>query len=264
MKLFLLSVMLMSSLVASSFDSRYDVNMGIFGKIGYIDFSIKEQGDNYEAVVKAYTTGTAATLTGNRQESFVSKGKIKDGKYLPDTFVKTKKTDKKTRVQTYTFNHKNKKVTLLEEKTKLVRSTEFDPTSFKLKDVQKVKKSTKTKTMDNYTNDVLTAYINIRNSCKSESQKCPLVAVGAKNDENNVSVEYLGGVEKLPLKICFPSDTKEYYNLNVHPFDDEDEIVDILIAFDNDGHMKEAYLGDIFWVGEVRAKRLYRKVSSIR
>ena len=264
MKLLVIVFFLVSSLFATSFTSRYNVNISMFGKIGYIDFSIQEDTDNYELKVEAYTTGTVASLTGNRKESFVSSGKIIDGLYIPDTFVKTKSTDEKTKTQTYEFNHKTKQVTLREDKSKIVSSSEFDPVEFKIVDVNKVEKTTKTKILDNYTNDVLSAYINIKNNCNSESQNCPLVAVGAKNDENNISVQYLGGTEKLPSNVCFAKDTTEYYNLNVQPFDKDDEVVDILIAFDYDGHMKEAYLGDIFWVGEVRAQRVYRKVSSIR
>jgi hypothetical protein len=34
------------------------------------------------------------------------------------------------------------------------------------------------------------------------------------------------------------------------------------MAFDNDGLMKEAVLGDAFWIGEIRAKRVYHDVAN--
>ncbi|PNV84013.1 MAG: hypothetical protein C0627_02290 [Sulfurimonas sp.] len=56
-------------------------------------------------------------------------------------------------------------------------------------------------------------------------------------------------------------ETQDIYNLHVEPFDKDDDIVDVLIAFDNDGLLKEAFLGEVFWIGKVTAKRVYHKIS---
>ena len=262
MRLFIMSIILVASLVAKDFTSRYDVNIGMFGTIGSIDMIVKEDENSYEMKVIAKTTGTVATLTKDREELFTSKGKIIDGKYIPDVFVKSRITNYKSRVQTYVFNHETKEITMTQNNTKVVSSTSFDPIAFKIISKEDIEKSTKTEVLDRYNaNDVLSAYLNARISCNSNAKDYPLLAVGAKNHENDVVLTFLDGSDKEDAIASFSNDTKNIYNLHVKPTNRNKETVDILIAFDNDGHMKEAYLGDIFWVGEVRAKRVYKRLS---
>jgi hypothetical protein len=145
----------------------------------------------------------------------------------------------------------------------LVNSTRFDTIKFKIVSEQSTQISTTTKVLDIYNaNDVLSAYLNAKMSCNANAKDFSLLAVGAKNDKNNVNLSFLDGADKTSAMASFTADTKDIYNLHVEPIDKDKSIVDILIAFDNDGHMKEAYLGDIFWVGEVRATRTYTTLSS--
>ena len=263
MRLFIMSIILVASLVAKDFTSRYDVNIGMFGTIGYIDMIVKEDENSYEMSIVAKTIGTVATLTKDRKELFTSKGKIVDGKYIPDVFVKTRTTNYKSRVQTYVFNHETKKITMTQNESKLVSSTSFDPIAFKIISKENIEKSTKVKVLDTYdVNDVLSIYLNAKMDCNSNLKEYPLLAVGAKNDKNDVTLTFLDGADKKDVIASFSNDTKNIYNLHVKPNDKDKETVDILVAFDNDGHMKEAYLGDIFWVGEVRAKRVYKRLSA--
>ena len=263
MKLFIMIILLVTSIVAKDFISRYDVNIGMFGKIGYIDLIVKEDKNSYEIKVIAKTIGTVATLTKDREELFTSKGKIVDGKYVPDVFIKTRTTNYKNRVQTYVFNHEIKEIVMTQNNSELVSSTNFDPIAFKLVKKYSTEESTKVKVLDRYNaNDVLSAYLNAKISCNKNAKDYPLLAVGAKNHENNVILTFLEGVDKTDAIASFSNDTSDVYNLHVEPTDKDKTIVDILIAFDNDGHMKEAYLGDIFWVGEVRAKRVYKRLGS--
>ncbi len=263
MKLFILAIILVTSLVAKDFTSRYDVHIGMFGKIGHIDLIVKEDKTSYEIKVIAKTVGSVATLTKNREELFSSKGKIVDGKYIPDVFVKTRNTNSKNKTQTYVFNHETKEIVMTQNQSELVNSTRFDPMAFKIINKQNIEKSTKVVTLDTYTqNDVLSSYLNAKISCNANAKDYSLLAIGAKNDKNNVSLSFLDADDKASAISSFSNDTKDVYNLHVAPFDKDKEVVDILIAFDNDGHMKEAYLGDIFWVGEVRAVRIYTQVTS--
>jgi len=132
MKIILIAFLLVGSLVAQGFSARYDVDVSMFGRVGYADITLIEDGDSYEAKLVATTVDIAATLLGNRVETYTSKGKIVDGIYVPQSFVKTKKNTRKTKTLTYSFNHNKKEVTLVEERTQLVSRSEFDPMSFKI------------------------------------------------------------------------------------------------------------------------------------
>ena len=59
----------------------------------------------------------------------------------------------------------------------------------------------------------------------------------------------------------FSKDIGKVCNLNVTPYDKDDTIIDILIAFDKNGQMKEAVLGDIFWIGKITAHRVSENLS---
>jgi len=232
----------------------------MFGEVGYIDIVLDENIDKYVMTMTAKTTGAAAALTGDRVETYTSEGKIIDKKYIPDTFVKVKRTNHKKRVQTYKFNHNKKEINLKEEKEKLVNHTSFDPISFKITEEKVKETSVKSSVLEQYlANDVLSSFINTTHSFK-EQREYKLKAVGAHNDEKEVSLHLLDDLQKKEISSDFSNDIGKVCSLNVTPHDKNDTVVDILIGFDNNGNMKEAMLGDIFWIGKITAKRIYHKV----
>jgi len=262
MKYILLTFLFISSIFAQDFSTRYDVHVSLFDHVGYADITLKEDGKNYEVKLVAYTIGVAATLLSNRVETFISKGKIVNGRYVPDSFVKIKETTKKSRQQTYYFDHVKKKIKLVEEKTKLVNRLRFDSNSnLTYKEVKETSKEEKIE--DEYVEgDALSTYLNTKINCNAKQKNYKLFAVGAHNDKNSVLVSFLEGQEKKSAISKFSTNAETIYNLHVEPFDKSDSIVDVLIAFDNDGYMKEAFMGEVFWVGKITAKRVYHKLSS--
>ncbi len=262
MKIFLLTFLLASSFFAKDFSTRYDVNVDMFGKVGYADITLKENGDTYEAKLIANTVDIAATLLGNRVETFTSKGKIIDGKYIPDIFIKTKTSTRKSRQQTYHFDHDKQEITLIEKKSKLVSRTKFNRTKFKVirKDIEK--KSSKEIVLKTYrSDDILSSYLNTQARCNSDKKQYSLLAIGAYNNKNDVTLSYLDGLQKTSASSHFAKNTQNIYNLHVKPINEDESTVNVLIAFDNDGIVKEALLGEIFWIGKITAKRVYHKVT---
>jgi len=263
MRLLTTTLILAGSLIAADFSTRYDVNVGMFGKVGYADVILAEDSKHYEMKLVAKTTGTAATLTGERVETYISKGQRKAGKYIPDSFVKIKKTNQKERIQTYLFDHETKTITLTEETNKWVSGTTFDPLSFKLVKTASKENSTSKSTLQTYNeDDVLSAYLNTKQSCNAQQKEHHLLAVGAHNDKKDITLSFLDGLQKTKAEASFSNDTGNIYKLHVKAIDNKDENIEVLIAFDNDGHMKEAMLGDVFWIGEIKARRVYHHVSS--
>lgn len=262
MKTFLIVFLLISSLFSQEFSSRYDVHVGMFGKVGYADFNVTDKGDRYEAKLSAIMVGIAATLTGNWVETFTSYGRIVDGKYVPDMFIKTKSQTRKSRVQTYLFNHEKKEVKLIEKKTKVVSHAKFDTTDFQIYYEDKNETSHKEKILETYIgDDSISSYLNTKFTCNESNKVSELIAIGAHNDENNVTLSYLDGEEKQLAMQNFSEGIDTIYNIHVDPFDEDDEIVDVLVAFDEDGYMKEALLGEVFWIGKITAQRVEHNVT---
>jgi hypothetical protein len=261
-KFFLITLLLACSLLAQDFSARYNVNVGMFGKVGYADLIVEENGSNYEAKLSAIVVGVAATLTGNRVETFVSKGKIIDGKYVPDSFIKTKTTTRKNRVQTYYFNHDKKEVKLVETKTKMISNSMFDIETLEMIYEDFNETSQEESVLYTYVgSDALSSYLNAQTICDKEQKNIKLMAVGAHNDENNVTLSCLEGLAKEVALLKFSDGIENIYNLHVEPHDKDDEIVDVLIAYDNDGFMKEAILGEVFWIGKITANRVYQNTT---
>lgn len=262
MKHIILIFLFVSSIFAQDFSTRYDVHVSLFDHVGYADVTLKEDGKNYEIKLVAHTIGAAATLLSNRVETFISKGKIINGRYVPDSFVKIKETTRKSKHQTYYFDHNKKEIRLVEEKTKLVGRPTFDSSTFEFtyKDVKEVSKEEKIE--DEYMDsDALSTYLNTKTNCNAKQKNYKLFAVGAHNDKNSVLVSYLEGKDKNSAISKFSTIEQDIYNLRVEPFDKRDRIVDVLVAFDADGHMKEAFMGEVFWVGKITAKRVYHKIT---
>lgn len=253
---------MVNSLFAQEFSTRYDVHVTLFEKVGYADVIFKEDGKNYEIKLTANTIGVAATLLSNRIETFISRGKIINKRYVPETFVKIKETTKKSRTQTYYFDHAKKEIKLIEEKTKLVSRPSFDPSNFNISYKDFKESSREEKMEDAYVeNDSLTAYLNATINCNAKEKHYELFAVGAHNDENNVSLLYINGSEKEAAKVNFLASIDHLYNLHVEPFNKSDSIVDVLVSLDDDGLLKEAFMGEVFWVGKIRAKRVHHKIT---
>ncbi len=263
MRLLMITIIFTTSLLAMDFSTRYDVDVNMFGKVGYADLILKEDADNYEIKLTATTTGTAATLTGNRIETYISKGHIIANKYMPETFVKIKKTTRGERVQTYRFDHLKQEITLIEEESKVVSRKTFDALAFKLIEKDVLEHSNSRSILPYYNeDDLLSSYLNTKQSCNAQHKEYDLLAVGAHNDKKKITLSFLEGSKRVKALDNFSKNTDNIYNLKVTPIDKEEKTVDVLIAFDSDGHMKEAVLDDVFWIGEVKATRVYHQVAS--
>lgn len=261
MKIVLLFFLFVSSFFARESITRYDVYATLFGHVGYCDVHIKEDGNTYEARVTAKTIDVAALLLQDRVETFLSKGIIKDGRYIPNIFVKTKKTTKRTRVQTYTFDHEKKEVLLVEEKIKIVNKTRFDSQDFKFVTREVEEKSKKEELLDPFlADDTLSIYLGSRYGCDGLQKKHAIFAVGAHNDKNKIYYECLTDKKKTAAQEILGSDGHIIYNLHVEPFDKDGKVVDTLFVYDRDGLMQEGLMNEIFWVGSMRAVRVSHKI----
>ncbi len=263
MKLLLILFLLTGSVFAREVSSRYDVHVTMFGHVGYADFTLVENGSEYEAKLVAKTIDIAATLLKGRVETFTSRGKIINGTYIPQIFIKTKDTTKRNRVQTYHFNHDKKEVALIEEKTKMVYKTRFDTKSFQFVTREIEEKSKKEELLEEYIgDDTLSGYLNSKHGCSTKEKNHIVMAIGAHNEKNDVSYSCLEGQKKEEAALKLSGGIKNIYNLHVEPHDKDDKVTDTLLGYDGDGFLKEGLMDEIFWVGKIVAIRVRHNISN--
>jgi len=114
MKFFAILILCASALFGETISAKYEISFGIFGAVGSANTRLVRQGDRYEIVMDAVAQGVAGSLSGQRRESFRSKGRIVAGLLMPDLYVhevsrKKGKTTKNER-KTYAFDYARKTI----------------------------------------------------------------------------------------------------------------------------------------------------------
>lgn len=114
MKFFTLLILCASVLFGETISAKYEISFGIFGAVGSANTRLVREGDRYEIVMDAVAQGVAGSLSGQRRESFRSKGRVVAGLLVPDLYVhevsrKKGKTTKNER-KTYAFDYARKTI----------------------------------------------------------------------------------------------------------------------------------------------------------
>ena len=114
MKFFAILILCASALLGETISAKYEISFGVFGAVGSANTRLVRQGDHYEIVMDAVAQGVAGSLSGQRRESFRSKGRIVAGLLMPDLYVhevsrKKGKTTKNER-KTYAFDYARKTI----------------------------------------------------------------------------------------------------------------------------------------------------------
>lgn len=164
-KIFILLIINISLLASTSIlNVKYESGISIYGKIGFVDLTLKKNLQEKTYMMQAITTshGVVKYLSDNRIDTFTSEGKIKNGVYIPLKFTKkTTKTDvNKTTV--YDFDYENN--TVLKTKTvseyKIIST--FNPIEFGFNDVRTLFVDKKSENIDLEPNDYLSLYLNLK------------------------------------------------------------------------------------------------------
>ena len=114
MKFFAILILCASAVFGETISAKYEISFGVFGAVGSANTRLVRQGDRYEIVMDAVAQGVAGSLSGQRRESFRSKGRIVAGLLMPDLYVhevsrKKGKTTKNER-KTYAFDYARKMI----------------------------------------------------------------------------------------------------------------------------------------------------------
>ncbi len=238
-RLIFLLFLLLGTAFSESMYATYKIEYGIFGKMGVSDAYLSKKDGRYEIKMVAKATGLAKVLSGGRVEIYGSRGKIVDGRLVPDRFTKDIKRSNKRRIKVYTFDHEAKKVVFHEKNFR----------DDKLKDE-------KNETLPYYAdNDILSLYFNVAaiiGSCDNPFAK-DLKAVGAEKKTGRVRVETITGEDAKKLGKSLGEEPC-YLKVTIFQKLFGSKGGELYLSMDENFVVQKALLKDVIMFGDIRGK----------
>jgi hypothetical protein len=265
MKSLLLLFVFLSALMGSdAVTTRYKVMLSLFGKVGEAKITMAERGDEYRMIVEDYATGLAADISGHERDRFVSRGHIKDGMYITDTFELYQTNDKTTESNVYVFDHEAQTVTRFQDKNETVTETTFDAMSMRLVEKQTQKIKQKTEVLDFYSPyDALSVVLNIPALLKTES-RVEIKPVGLAKKERKMYIGRPDASVVPELLETFHTPTiRRLIQLDSFELEDEDEY-GVLIGYNAQGGIDEVVTKETYFlIGFGRIEKIGESSRSV-
>ncbi len=230
----LLWIVLLSTFIhAKDLHIKYEISFGIFGKVGTALAHLHTNKNSYNIEIEGEATGLAKNISGGRKEKHTSKGSLKNGLFISNTYQVTKFYKGKKSQKTYTINHKTKKVS-----KKYIKS-QNDKTFY-----------TNQRILTFYsTNDLLTLYFNIASLITNRDKQAiyNFQAVGAEK-QNGV------------VKIIVPASSQKgnYWHISAIIYQKifASNQGELQLYIDKDGITQKAILKDVLLFGDITVKRV--------
>ncbi|MDR3346983.1 MAG: DUF3108 domain-containing protein [Helicobacteraceae bacterium] len=230
---------------ASAFESVaiYDVSYSFF-TLGEAQAMLKIDGDSYVTSVSAKAGGLVGVFSNNRQESYMSEGKVLGEKLIPQKFeFKSSAGDKKTYMGVF-FDHDNAQATIMREQC----------------DEDKCEYETIMAQDENYTTeDILTLYHNVTHNFIKSGQK--QITVKAFGSRKSVKIELPEGKRLETAKELFDDRGGHYLVvlLNQKIFTSNEG--ELYVRLDDDNIATEAVLKDTLLFGDIVGKLREKRVT---
>ncbi|MDX1295338.1 MAG: DUF3108 domain-containing protein [Sulfurimonadaceae bacterium] len=250
---------ILTPLTAATISGAYDVSFSVFGKIGEATVFMKEEKGDYHIHIDGKLTGFAASLGQNRRESHDSYGRIVDGIFVPDKYVKKRLSDKRDETTVYTFDHVQKKVTKQRTKVRRYTMNRFDAATMAIAEVPQIEKQVSESVMPYYAaNDLMSLFFNVRHFLKEipRGGKSIQHSVGATNDKGEVVITNPEGKKRAKLAKLMPDNQDRLITVVVDQDIFESDKGELYINLDKDYLAIEAMLKDVLLFGDIRAKRV--------
>ncbi len=237
-------------------EAFYDVSYGIFGTLGIAKASIDIKDNIYTIKVIAKATGIAKFFSNGKEETYTSSGIVKNNIFIPNTYIKTSKTNSKNLKKIYTFDYMKNKVVVEKTQNKLVIiKAKYDGTSESRK--KKDKKWVKSHCIEDLeyfsNNDLLSLFFNIKQFVPSfnKGTKHSLNAVGANNKNGLINIIVPSGkkYKNLEKNLNIKSDDKFIAQINQDIFSSKKG--ELFISLNNYGISNKAVLKDVLFFGDI-------------
>jgi len=263
-KFFIIFFLLITPLFSQSIRATYDVSFGIFGEIGQSEITYVTHNNEYLISVHAWATGMSATLTQNREEEYISQGKIINGVLRPDVFVKYRKSDRGSKIALFTFDHKNRQIHEYQTKTKEVYSTRYDVGTMKNVDIVEEEFDAYDKEFRLYTkDDLLSLFFNTQKILPTlqDGESKQYTAVGSKTDDCIIDIAVPSQELKEELETIMPDNNGLFITIIIHQDIFQSENGELHVNFDKDGFAQDVVLKDVIMFGDIRGKRTNQETN---
>ena len=263
MKTFLLLlILLLSPLYAKGIKAGYDVSFGIVGEIGKAEITYTQEKDSYTIIAHAWTTGMSALLTQNREEIYISQGKIIDNDLRPDVFVKFKQSDRYTKSSVYLFEHKDKKVFVHKANEHYGTESHYDVNTMKTVKIDSLEFDFKEDLFRFYTgNDLLSLFFNTKKILPTlkSGEKKELAAIGSKTPNCIIDIEAPDDEQRKILQEVMSDDESMLVTIILHQNIFQSKEGRLHVALDEEGFATNVLLKDVILFGDIRGERTYLK-----
>lgn len=234
-KILLLLVILSQIVSAKILTAKYEVSFGIFQTMGVADarFEIKDD-QTYTIRIEAKTTGIAKVLSGNRIETYESRGIVRNGKLVPDMYSKVRKSNSKKVTKIYTFDHANKVVWK-----------------------ETIEGSERNKEHHDFyaTEDILTLFFNIDTYLKSRQDRV-LHAIGGSGKDGRIDVVFPSSTVLKEMKKELDMEDGVFLKVVLNDRIFSSANGELLINLGSDGLCDKAVLEDVLLFGDVVGVRV--------
>ncbi len=258
-RLLLFFLLIYSSLYAESKTATYEVDFSFIGKMGEVTMTKIIEDDNYIITVHASSVGVVASLTNNREEIYISQGKLDEGTFRPEVFVKVRLTDDEQKYTVYKFEHDAKKVLKEHLYIKEEREQSFDVKTMKVVYSSSIDEGFSSKYESVYAdNDLISFIFNASSHLPKlkEGAVKKFYAVAVKTKESAIYLEkpYKNvEVDNVPQHAITEGKLFEII-LKKDFFNDGEGKIEI--ALDDDGFPSVAVMNDVALFGDVVGKRV--------
>lgn len=238
-KILWILLLLFESVNAKIISASYEVSFGVFQAIGIADAQLEIRDDQtYTIRVEAKTTGIAKVLSNNRIEVYESRGRVKNGKLIPETYYKIRQTDAQKIIKFYTFDHQNRIV---------------------WKETTEVKegKEEKDKGQNDYyaQEDILSLFFNLKYYSKAEENRA-FYAIGGNKIDGRIDVVFPKKEEMETIKRELDVTDGRFLKVILNDRIFASANGELLINLDSEGLCEKAVLKDVLLFGDIVGERV--------
>jgi len=240
---YLIIALICSFGMAKTITADYIIGYGIFDKIATAKAIFRTTKKTYHIKIEAKTAGFVSAFS-NRIESFESFGKIIDNKFIPKTFINSKKNGDTLKKKIYTFDHKNRVVN---------------------KNYTKIKNSKKTISKSKLPyyakDDLLTLFFSLDDILAKKRKNIRAYAVGADKKDGHLDIILPDGEKKGEFINLFSQKKGKFLIAVMYRKIFLSSKGELVVNLDKDNLCQEAILKDVLFYGDIIGKLVKKDVK---
>ena len=219
---------------------NYKATFGIFGTVGTLKNKVIQTKTTYQIETTVKLAGIAKSLLGGQTEHYVSRGHMKNGLMISDSYVMTTTKKKTKKVKEYRIDHKHKSVT--KRYRKWVKGKLITDTKKTLKFYAK--------------NDLLTLYFNMDKAITQKGKIYYFKAVGLEKQKGLVKITVPSDAKSANYKKDLGATANWYAKALIVQKNFNKNKGNILLSVDKDGFIKKAVIKNIMMYGDAKLIRV--------